>query len=64
MAEDQRFFLIEVWRFNAGPLVFETSGAGLALHARVSWPYRTSGSAAVTPLANRDQVTFNLGLSR
>ena len=64
MAEDQRYFLIEIWRFGEGPLVFDAGGAGLALHVRVSWPYRAPGSATTTPLANRDQVTFNLALSR
>jgi hypothetical protein len=62
--ESQQYFLIEAWSFNAAPLAFDASGGMLALHVRVSWPYRVPGSATATPLADREQLTFNLALSR
>jgi hypothetical protein len=64
LALDRQFYLVEVWRFNAAPLAYDASGAVLALHVRVSWPYFTPGSAGATPLAAREQVTFNVGLNR
>ena len=62
--EDERFFLLEAWSFGAAPLAFDSAGAGLALHVRVSWPFRVRGSAAATPLGDREYVTFNLALNR
>jgi hypothetical protein len=64
LALDRQFYLVEVWRFNAAPLAYDAGGAVLALHVRVSWPHFTPGSAVATPLAARDQVTFNVGLNR
>jgi hypothetical protein len=64
LALDGQFYLVEVWRFNAAPLAYDAGGAVLALHIRVSWPYFTPGSAGATPLAAREQVTFNVGLNR
>ena len=61
---DNRYFLIEAWKFSDPPLVFETAGASLLLHVRVSWPYHLPNSPLVTPLANREQVTFNIALRR
>ena len=62
--EDSQYFLIEAWSFNVAPLAFESSGAVLALHVRVSWPYRVPGSLAVTPIAGRETVGFNLAIPR
>lgn len=64
ITEDAQYFLIEAWSFNDAPLAFEASGAVLALHIRVSWPYRVPGSFAVTPLAARGKMSFNLAISR
>jgi prepilin-type N-terminal cleavage/methylation domain-containing protein len=64
MAGDSQYFLIEVWSFSESPLAFEAGGAVLALHIRVSWPYRIPGSLTATPLASREQVGFNLALNR
>jgi type II secretory pathway pseudopilin PulG len=67
-ADDQvpvsdRFFVIEAWRFNQAPLAFDAGGPVLALHVRVSWPYFAPGATAATPLADREQVTYNLSLN-
>lgn len=64
LAEEEQFFLIEVWRFDQGALAFDPGGALLALHVRVSWPYRVPGSNTAIALAERKQVTFNLALNR
>jgi prepilin-type N-terminal cleavage/methylation domain-containing protein len=61
---EQRFFAIEAWRFNQGELRFDGTAPVLAVHVRVSWPYRLPGSTAVTPLADRSQFTFTLALSQ
>jgi len=59
-----QYFMIEAWRFNEAPLAFAPGDAVLALHIRVSWPYRVPGSLAVTPATEREHVDFNLALSR
>jgi hypothetical protein len=64
ISEDGRYFLIEAWSFNEAPLAFDASGTVLALHIRVSWPYRVPGSSTASPPAGREQVTFNLALNR
>ncbi len=64
IARDEQYFLVEVWSFNQAPLAFDPSGAVLALHVRVSWPYFTPGAATLTPLADRELVAFNLALNR
>lgn len=64
IAEDSRYFLIEVWRFGDAPLAFDPRGALLALHGRVSWPYRIPGTLAITPATARERVTFNVTLAR
>jgi prepilin-type N-terminal cleavage/methylation domain-containing protein len=64
LESDAQYFLIETWSFTEAPLAFETGGAVLPLHIRVSWPFHIPGSLAVTPLANRQQVDFNLSLHR
>jgi len=64
VGDEEQYFLIEAWSFNAAPLAFDASGTLLALHVRVSWPYRIPGSVTATPLADREQLAFNLALSR
>ena len=61
---DDRYFLVEVWKFADAPLAFDSEGASLAIHVRVSWPFRLPNSASVTLLASREQLTFNLALRR
>lgn len=61
---DEQYLLIEVWQFTQPSLAFDSTAAGLALHVRVSWPYRLPGSAAITPAVQREQVAFNLSLNR
>lgn len=64
IALGEQFFLIEAWTFSQAPLAFDPGGTVLALHVQVSWPYFTPGSPSVTPLADREQVTFALSLTR
>lgn len=59
-----RYFAVEAWRFNQGELRFDGTGPVLAVHVRVSWPYRLPGSSDVTPLADRSQFTFPLAVNR
>ena len=62
--QEQRYFAIEAWRFNQGALQFDGTGSVLVVYVRVSWPVSNPGSAAVTPLADRSQLTFTLALNR
>lgn len=61
---DAQYFLVECWRFPVEPLAFTGSKAFLALHVRVSWPYRVPGIAAPVSLAERSQATFTVSLNR
>ena len=58
------YFLIEAWRFSDPPLAFAPGDSVLALHIRVSWPYRIPGSSVMTPATEREHVDFNLALNR
>jgi prepilin-type N-terminal cleavage/methylation domain-containing protein len=65
-ARDQHY-LIEVRRFGAGDLAYSAGSAVLPLNVRVSWPYRQftpEGLMPVTPVADRQTVSFNLGIGR
>ena len=62
--EDRQYFLIEACRFAQSPLGFDASAPTLALHLRVSWPYRPPGSAVIVAAVAREQFTFNLVLRR
>ncbi len=65
VTEDERYFLIELWRFNAQPLAFVSGQSGaLAVHVRVSWPYRLPGVSNATALENREQFTFTVAINR
>jgi len=60
------YFLIDVRRFTAGPLAFDSARTVLPVQVRVTWPYRTltpDGLAAPVAFGERRQVTFNLGLA-
>jgi len=59
-----QYYLVECWRFPSGPLSFDGQKAFLALHVRVSWPYRVAGATAPTPLADRSQLAFTQALNR
>lgn len=58
-----QYFLLECWRFADAPLSFDPSKGYLALHVRVSWPFRTGPSGAVTPLNARQQITFTKAIN-
>ncbi len=60
----EQYFLVECWTFPTEPLAFTSQKAFLALHVRVSWPYRVPGSATSVPLADRSQVAFTVSLNR
>jgi hypothetical protein len=60
----EQYFLIEVWRFPAGPLAYVAGGNLLALHVRVSWPYQLPGATMPTAPRDREQISFNLALCR
>jgi hypothetical protein len=64
IAETEQYFLIEAWQFTQPTLAYDPSGANLALHVRVSWPYRTAGTMTATPLSERDFVTFCVVINR
>jgi hypothetical protein len=61
---DAHYYLVECWRFPAEPLRYDAQKAFLALHVRVSWPYRLPGTAVPVPLADRSQLTFTVSLNR
>lgn len=59
------FYLIELHRFpTSSPLSYSASASYLALQARISWPYRPSGSAgAEIARESRQRITFNVALN-
>jgi hypothetical protein len=61
---DSQHYLVECWRFGTEPLRYDAQKAFLALHVRVSWPYRLPGIATPVPLADRHQLTFSVALNR
>lgn len=64
LAADEQYFLVECWRFQAEPLRSDPGKAFLALHVRISWPYRLPAIAGPVPLADRRQLTFTVSLNR
>jgi hypothetical protein len=64
LPEADRYFLIEVWRFDQPPLRYDPAAAMLPAYVRVSWPYRLPGAADPTPLEARSQITFTVSLHR
>lgn len=64
LLDQEKYFLVEVWRFPAAPLAYDASGAVLPLYVRVSWPYRVSSSGSPVALANRTSITFNIAVNR
>ena len=64
IAEEARFFLVELWRFPGPPLSYNLSGSVLPVYLRISWPYRVPGSAATSSLADRSQISFCTTIER
>jgi prepilin-type N-terminal cleavage/methylation domain-containing protein len=64
ISPEQRYYYIECWRFVGEPLRYDSQKAWLALHVRVSWPYRVPGSAAPVSMADRSQLNFTVSLNR
>ncbi len=65
IAEDERYFAVELWRFGTPPLAFVNAQSGaLAVHVRVSWPYRLPGARKATTLEEREQLTFAVAINR
>lgn len=64
LADDDQYFLVEVWRFPTAPLAYDSAGAVLPVMVRVSWPYRLPGSSAAVALASRSQIAFNSSVQR
>jgi type II secretory pathway pseudopilin PulG len=64
ISPDEQYYLIECWRFSDEPLRFDAAKAFLALHVRVSWPYRLPGSAVPVASANRSELTFAVSINR
>ncbi|ACB77009.1 hypothetical protein Oter_3734 [Opitutus terrae PB90-1] len=60
---EEDYFLVEVWRFNSGPLAHTPGSAVLPLYARVSWPHRLKGVAVPVASSDRTQVGFALAVN-
>lgn len=60
----ERYFLVELWRFNQPPLSYDGTAAFLAVHVRISWPYYNPGSPAPTPFTERNQFTFTASVNQ
>jgi hypothetical protein len=61
---DAQYYLVECWRFPSEPLAYHGQKAFLALHVRVSWPYRLPGVTAPVSLQDRSQFIFTSSLTR
>ena len=64
LAQEEQYFLVEIWRFPTAPLAYDAAGAVLPVMARVSWPYRVPGSSTAVATANRSELTFNASILR
>ena len=64
LPDAERYFLVEIWRFNQSPLRFDPAAAVLPVYVRVSWPYWNPGATTATPLSVRSQLTFAVSLHR
>lgn len=64
IANDDRYFLVELWRFPQPPLSYDPASAVLPLYVRISWPYRLPGFATATGAGDRKQLTATLALDR
>lgn len=64
IATGERYFLVEVWRFDRAPLSYTSGDYSLAMHVRVSWPHAASAGGQLVPMTARESLTFNLALER
>ncbi|HTO03755.1 MAG TPA: hypothetical protein VL069_08635 [Opitutus sp.] len=64
IANDDQYFLVEIWRFPQPPLSYDAASAVLPLFARITWPYRLPGFATTTQAGDRKQLTMTLALDR
>jgi len=62
--EDEQHFLVELWKFHQSPLVYDAGAAVLAVHVRISWPYRIPGLSVPSEVTHRHQFTFNTAINR
>lgn len=60
----ERYFLIEIWRFPSAPLAYEAGGVVLPVVVRVSWPYQIAAASSPVALADRAAITFTLAINR
>ena len=61
---DEQYYLLECWKFPQEPLRYDPARAFLALHVRISWPYRLPGLPAPVALADRNQLSFAGAVNR
>lgn len=61
---DERYFLVECWRFADEPLRFAAPKGFLALMVRVSWPHRLPGAAGPVAPEARQEILFTVTLNR
>jgi type II secretory pathway pseudopilin PulG len=64
IANEDQYFLVEIWRFPQAPLSYDPASAVLPLYARISWPYRLRGFPTTTQIADRQQLMLTLALDR
>lgn len=64
IADEDQYFLVEIWRFPQAPLSYDPASAVLPLYARISWPYRLRGFATTTLIGDRQQLMQTLALDR
>jgi hypothetical protein len=64
ISSDEQYYLIECWRYADEPLRFDSAKAFLALHVRVSWPYRLPGLTKPVDWENRNELTFAVSINR
>jgi type II secretory pathway pseudopilin PulG len=62
-ADTDQYFQIEIRRFSVDGAAAD-AGAGVALQAQISWPYRAPGAAIPTPAEDRATLRFHLYLPR
>ena len=64
IANEDQYFLVEIWRFPQAPLSYDPASAVLPLYARISWPYRLRGLATAIQAGDRQQLTLTLAIDR
>lgn len=67
LPDQERYFAIELWQYSSAPLAYDATGAMLAAHVRVSWPYKipdSNGAFLTVPEADRSSATFTVAINR